>query len=679
MAVSTILYIILIGVIALVAAILFYFYKPERSKKLRLILSSLRFITLFSVLLLLLNPEFKQVTYTTVKPKLALAIDNSNSIEYLGFSKDVNATAQKLLNNNKLSKRFDIDQYTFGTDIKSLDSINFIEEQTNISSALSTLHKIYKDQTYTPLLITDGNANLGSNYRYISTDVKNTAINFLVVGDTTQYEDLKIIRTNVNKYAYLDNEFPVEIITEYQGNNETNALLTITRNGTVVFKESKQFSALQTTNRFNFFLKASAIGVQNYTATISTLSNEKNTENNTKNFAVDVIDQRSKVLIAYSVLHPDLGTLRKSIESNQLRSVELKEVKAVTPIDINESDLIILFEPDTKFNSIYTELDKLNKNRFTITGTATNRNFTNSSQESFTLPVNNQTEESQPLINKSFTSFQLEDLDFTDYPPVKTQFGSSKIAGNGDVLFYQRVNGVSTKNPLLAITEIDGRREVILFGTGIFQWRIQSFLNNSSFENFDILIDKLVQYAVSNQKRSRLTVAYERIYYGGSSIKISARYFDQNYVFDPGANLQIKIQNKNSTYNYESPLVIKGNDYQVNLTNLEAGEYIFSISELTSGIKSSGAFTLIPYNLERQNLNADFAKMSTVATETNGRINTLNNIDQLVDQLINDDRYIPIQRAVKKSVPLVNFIYLLALIIISLTTEWFLRKYNGLI
>ncbi|WP_028375314.1 hypothetical protein [Leeuwenhoekiella sp. MAR_2009_132] len=679
MAVSTILYIILIGIIALVTAIFFYFYKPERSKKLRLILSSLRFITLFSVLLLLLNPEFKQVTYTTVKPNLALAVDNSNSIDYLGFSKDVNNTVQKLVTNEQLNKRFDIDQYIFGANIKPLDSINFTDEQTNISKALQTLNKIYKDQTYTPLLISDGNANLGGNYRYISTDIKNTAVNFLVVGDTTQYEDLRIIRTNVNKYAYLDNEFPVEIIAEYQGDNEINAQLSITKNGSVAFKENKQFSASQNTQRFNLFLKANAIGVQNYAVTIGAISNEKNTENNTKNFAVEVIDQRSKVLIVYSVLHPDLGTLKKSIESNQLRSVELKEVFNIKSEDINESDLVILFEPDTKFKSVYAELNKLNKNRFTIIGTVTNRTYTNSIQKSFSLPLNNQTEESQPLLNKSFTSFQLDDLDFSNYPPVKTQFGTSKIAGNSDVLFYQRVNGVSTKNPLLAVTETDGRREIILFGMGVFQWRIQSFLNNSNFEDFDNLIDKLVQYAASNQKRDRLLVDYERFYYGGNAIKLNARYFDQNYVFDPGAQLQIKLQNKNSEYTYEAPMVVKGNDYQSNLTNLEAGEYSFIISELSSGIKTSGAFTLIPFNLERQNLNADFAKMQVVTTETNGYINTLDNVDELVNQLINDDRFIPIQRAVEKSVPLVNFIYLLALIISSLTAEWFLRKYNGLI
>ena len=60
MAVSTILYIILIGIIALITAIFFYFYKPERSRNLRYILSSLRFLSIFTILLLLLNPEIKQ-------------------------------------------------------------------------------------------------------------------------------------------------------------------------------------------------------------------------------------------------------------------------------------------------------------------------------------------------------------------------------------------------------------------------------------------------------------------------------------------------------------------------------------------------------------------------------------------------------------------------------------------
>ena len=65
---------------------------------------------------------------------------------------------------------------------------------------------------------------------------------------------------------------------------------------------------------------------------VKALDAEKNLVNNSREFAVEVIDERTKVLIAYSFLHPDLGALKKAIESNQQREVELMPVSEVTEI-----------------------------------------------------------------------------------------------------------------------------------------------------------------------------------------------------------------------------------------------------------------------------------------------------------------------------------------------------------
>tara|TARA_R110002051_G_scaffold1577_5_gene8671 strand:+ start:1387 stop:3420 length:2034 start_codon:yes stop_codon:yes gene_type:complete len=677
MAVSTILYIILIGIIALITAIFFYFYKPERSRNLRYILSGLRFLSIFTILLLLLNPEIKQVTYTTIKPKLALAVDNSESIEYLRAKSGVKSLVNKLINDKRLNKRFEIDTYKFGGELQVLDSLDFLENTTDVANAISGLSKIYKDDSYIPILITDGNSNLGANYRYSNTSLKKTPLNFVVVGDTTQYEDLSILRTNVNKYAYLKNEFPVEITTSYQGVQQVNAILTVKHKGSVVYTEKHLYSESSNSKKFNFHLKASEIGIQNYTATITGLSNEKNTVNNTINFAVEVIDQRSKILITYSVLHPDLGTLKKSIEQNQLRSADIKNINSVNSTDINAYDLIILFEPDSQFENIYNELNKLNKNRFIIAGKATNRRFFNTIQKVVSLPLNNQTEEVQPLLNKDFSTFQLEDLDLKNYPPIQAQFGTVKISGQSDILVYQRINGVATKNPLLGVTTLAGRKEVYLFGTGIYQWRMQNFIAEANFKEFDKLIDKLVQFAASNDRKDRLLVDFERFYYGGNSIKLSARFFDQNYIFDTNAQLTIKISGSDSTY--ESPLAFKGTAFEATLSNLTPDTYTFSVIEKRSGLSYSGEFTIIPYNLEHQNMNADYNKLKLVAQESEGIIVTSTYLDDLIDQLLNDDRYTPVQRATERNVSAINYIILLIIIASSLSCEWFIRKYNGLI
>ena len=48
-------------------------------------------------------------------------------------------------------------------------------------------------------------------------------------------------------------------------------------------------------------------------------------------------------------------------------------------------------------------------------------------------------------------------------------------------------------------------------------------------------------------------------------------------------------------------------------------------------------------------------------------------------KLLEDDRFVSVQKSEQKVVPLIDWKYLLALIAVLLSLEWFIRKYNGLI
>ncbi len=71
--------------LALLIAFLFvyfqYFYKEKRHTS-SFILAILRFLSVFSILLLLINPKFIKNNFETIKPKLLVAVDNSSSINF---------------------------------------------------------------------------------------------------------------------------------------------------------------------------------------------------------------------------------------------------------------------------------------------------------------------------------------------------------------------------------------------------------------------------------------------------------------------------------------------------------------------------------------------------------------------------------------------------------------------
>lgn len=673
----TVLFIVLAGIVALGVSVFQYYFRAKKGKRLNMLFAFFRFITLFALLLLLIDPSIKSNDYYTVKPVLALAIDNSASIEKMGDVAQVKEAISRLSENDAINSRFDVETYTFGESTHVLDSLAFAEKQTNIAASLRNLKSVYRKRNYLPVLITDGNANIGEDYRYVARD-ENKPVYFLAVGDTVQYEDLQVDRVNVNRYAYLDNQFPVEVITSYYGDVEVNSQLVVSQGNTVVHRENISYSPNKKSHIFNFFLPAASVGVKEYTVTITALDSEKNTNNNTKVFAVEVLDQRSTVAIISSVIHPDLGALKNAIQSNKLRNVEILD-PSVDVSSLNKYDLVILFEPNRSSAKIIEELKTLGKNTILVMGPNADVTYLNSAQEVFKQQITNQADEAQGYFNPNFNSFQIENFSIDDYPPLETNFGRITLSASSDIAVYQSIGGVQTKNPLIAVAEEQGRRQALIFGTGIWKWRAQSYRNLGSFETFDNFIDKLVQYAASTTRKTRLRLEYDNFYYGGSSIKISAQYFNKNYVFDPGERLNLSIFRENEEKIFESPMIVKGGYYEAGLPTLEPGKYNFTVAVDDQNITESGAFTVVPYNIEDQYSNADWARMSLTAKETQGKAFTLDQQDALVDQLLNDDRYRPVQKSVKTNVTLIDFRILLILIAVSLAAEWFLRKYNGLI
>lgn len=76
---STILMIILALVVAFVLSYFQYLYKAKSKSKVNLLLAFLRFLSVFGLLLLLINPIISRKTIETIKTPLPIVIDNSSS------------------------------------------------------------------------------------------------------------------------------------------------------------------------------------------------------------------------------------------------------------------------------------------------------------------------------------------------------------------------------------------------------------------------------------------------------------------------------------------------------------------------------------------------------------------------------------------------------------------------
>ena len=83
--------------------------------------------------------------------------------------------------------------------------------------------------------------------------------------------------------------------------------------------------------------------------------------------------------------------------------------------------------------------------------------------------------------------------------------------------------------------------------------------------------------------------------------------------------------------------------------------------------------------MEKQFVNPDVAKLQQLANQNNGTLIFPNQMEALIQKLLQKNTYLPVEKTIIKNSPLIDFLWLLIIIVVSLSTEWFIRKYNGLL
>nr|WP_299341814.1 VWA domain-containing protein [Allomuricauda sp.] len=677
MEIRTALLIILSASAALTIVFYQYFYKNPKKGNLKFILGGLRFLALFAALLLLVNPKLIKNEYFLEKSNLILLVDDSSSMGQSTTAQTVKSQTVPIVQNERLQERFNILQYTFGNQLSQTDSFAFSQPSTQISDAVSKINELLINSRNSVILFTDGNQNLGRDYEFLSLSDK-IQINTFVVGDTTSYEDISIDQVNINSYAFLRNKFPVEFTVAYKGTRPISKMVSVRVNGERVFQERVTLNENINTQTISTLIEAESVGLKSLVVNVAALENERNVTNNSKEVGLEVIDEKTNVLIISDILHPDIGALRKSIESNEQRKVII-EKPSVEESKLEEADLFILYQPNNRFREVYQYLQNNNLNFVTITGTKTDWRFLNQIQQSFFKENYNQTEEIIPVLNPSFSIFGLEELSVDGFPPLLGYLGDLEMRKENEAILSQRIRGVDLDKPLFCVITEENQREALLLGENIWRWRAKTYLDQQNFKEFDDLIGKLVLYLTSSGRKSRLELEYDPVIDGTNSAAMRATYFDNSYSFNPNGVITIRVTGRDTDFMRESPMLLKGSFYESDLSDLQAGTYDFSVSVKDENLSRSGSFRILDFNPENQPLASNYQKLRRLSEKTGGTQYFIGDSEKVIADLMQSRRFVPIEKSKQNVVSLIDFKILLGLIALSLALEWFIRKYNGLI
>ena len=201
--------------------------------------------------------------------------------------------------------------------------------------------------------------------------------------------------------------------------------------------------------------------------------------------------------------------------------------------------------------------------------------------------MSNQKEDYLASYNSGFNLFSTLNIGFEQFPPLENKFGTIKPKKSETSILNSRIRNTEIGQPLFSFVEEGNMRTAYLFGEGIWKWRMDYYLSKNNFTEFDVFIDKIIQYLNSNSTKENLLVTTESFYNSGEPITITAEFFNKNYEFDRNANLDIKLINQETKSQKDFNFVLSNNEYKVDFDGLDAGNYNYTVTEKNTNTKKS--------------------------------------------------------------------------------------------
>lgn len=667
-------------------AFAYILYKPQIRHLSQKIMAVLRFISVSMLCFFLLSPVLVQNISTIEKPKILMLMDNSQSITankdadfYKGEFLAQWRNAQKQLGND-----YQVEYLTFDNQAKLSDSISFNQKKTNISEALDYINNTYARQNVgAVVLASDGIYNRGSNPVY--KELNDHALMYSIgMGDTSFRKDAILREANTNAIAYLNNQFPLEINIGAHACTNNAAQLTVTSEGKTLYSERISI------DREDFFkntlvnITADKPGTMHLIVAISPVDGEVSLNNNHKDVFIDVIDGREKILLVYAGPHPDIGAIKEAILANKNYEVIAMPSNQVKLSDLGNYSVAILHQLPSRGTSVKDLVTALRNQHipiWCIVGSQT-------AVEQLTT-VNNlaridrnqgRFNESQPVFNDQFNSFTLDESSrktIANYPPLKVPYGVYSASDNTDIMLFQKIGAVQTKTPIWAFSNQDGEKTAFLFGEGFWRWRLIDFAENESHFASNELVSKTIQYlAVKEDKRKFRVYPTKNVYEEDEPVRFIAELYNASYELVNEADVKLSLKNSaNKVYNYTFSKA--GKSYQLDIGVIPPGAYQFNSTIDGMPDKVSGKVLITPLQSELVNTKADFGLLRDLAHRHQGEFFKARQLTQALDAVKKNTAISSVSFNEKKLDELINIKWVFFILLALLTTEWFMRKYEG--
>jgi hypothetical protein len=660
-----------------VAAWLYYKNKKnsEAPRNVLLVLSGLRFLSCFLVALFLLNIFLRHLKNETENPVVLLAIDNSTSMVSSEDSTYVKTTFLDDLAELKkaIGEKYTVKTLLFGGKTETSETgPSFNEKETDIETLISTVENNYSNQNIGALIIaTDGIYNKGVNPLYQGEKL-GYPLYAIAMGDTNEIKDVLIVKINHNQIAYSGNNFPVEVIVNAKKYAGKDVQVDLMEKGVTKGRQALKINSDNFLSTCQFTLNAVTPGIVNYTAKVTVLEGEKNRSNNSQSFAVEVIDNKEKILLLATAPHPDIAALKDAIANNTSYEIEYSPAQDFKK-SLKAYSLIILHGYTPSQQQIINEC-KNNLIPFWIIGPLSAENLPG---VRITGSINRYND-AEPYVQPSFGLFNISDefKKFSgDLPAIKAFFGNYSLGNGSNSLINQRIGAIETDNPILTFSEANGLKSAVFIGDGLWKWKFRDFAEHKNHNLFNELISKSVQYLSVKSDKSFFRLNSPRIINENTAVEMDAEVYNKSYelITQPDVTLTLKNpENKKFNYTFSKT----ANAYKLNIGMLPPGEYTYeaTVSYNHEVFTKRGMFTIREVVSEKINTVANHQLLYQLSNRTSGKLFYPSEIRKIQNEILKNEQIKPITYSQVSSLSLIDLKWLFWLILGFFALEWFFRK-----
>jgi hypothetical protein len=642
--------------------------------------SLLRSLVVFFTLLLILVPTIIITKNVVEKPVVLLLQDDSRSIanalgtDSAAYRKNVEDLCKHL------SENYKVVQWGFGNTVQTDSIFHYGQSATDISAALSRAQEYYGMQNLGAIILaTDGRFNEGLNPLYQQLSI-HSPLYTVAIGDSAQQKDLRITRAYANKVVMVNSSFEIraDIVADLcKGYNNS---VMVKEDGSVLSSVPLAVNTDRYDRSVSFTLKAAdKAGLHHYTITLPEAEGEKNVANNRKDIFVEVVDEKKNILIASAAPHPDVNAIKDALSGLETYKVTVAAPDNF-PASLSDYNVIILHGLPSLRNRITQQIIASKKPVWFIISSQTDLSAINSMEQlTHTTITPATTHDVLGLYNPAFNTFILPQHieSVTDkMPPLSVSAGNIATGPGANILFMQKTGAENGSAPLWVLQQ-GITPTAILFGEGIWRWRLYEYKNFNDHSIIDECIRQTVAFLAANNNEKPFSVALPKYVWSDQEpVSLNAYLLNANneQVNTPDAQLTITDSaGRKQNFSFEK----SGSAYSLNIGIWAGGAYTYT-ARTTYNDKTyttSGSFAVESMPIEFMESGADYPLLFGLAKKYNGGFVPARNVSSLYDSISRNEHVKPLIQTNTETVPLVDRKWYFFIILVLAVGEWLLRKY----